>query len=224
MSILRQVQAALWLAVLAAALYAGWQFAKRHNASGSRSDTHDSAIYVPKEEEGSAVRIVMFYARDGVVTEGGATVLCYGVLHAVGLRLDPPAGAVWPSRNHCLEIHPEHDTRYTLTAHGNDGRTVSESFIVQVARDPATLPHIDSFRVARCKKDYLGKPVFALSFSDRNAEEVSIDPPVFRPLAGAPMGQFYVAPETTTTYTLSVRGKHGHIARQQLTVDVSACK
>ena len=221
---LSRFQGSLWVAVLVLALYSGWQLARRWtSAVAPRQDTHQSAIYTPADE-GSAVRIVMFYARDGILTEGAATVLCYGVLNASAVRLDPPAGAVWPSRNHCIDIRPQRDTRYTLTAHGADGRTASASFIVQVAPDPAILPKIDSFRVARCKKDYLGKPVFALSFSDHNAEEVSIDPPVFRPLAGAPMGQFYVAPETTTTYTLSVRGKYGHVARQQLTVDVSTCQ
>jgi hypothetical protein len=222
--VLSRVQGSLWVAALVLALYSAWQFATRWTAAGAlRHDVQESAIYTPADV-GSEVRIVMFYARDGIVTEGAATVLCYGVLNASAVRLDPPADAVWPSRNHCIDIRPQRNTRYTLTAQGSDGRNTSASFIVQVAPDPATLPKIDSFRVARCKKDYLGEPVFALSFSDHNAEEVSIDPPVFRPLAGAPMGQFYVAPETTTTYTLSVRGKYGHVVRQQLTVDVSTCQ
>jgi hypothetical protein len=34
------------------------------------------------------------------------------------------------------------------------------------------------------------------------------------------MGSFYVAPEKTTTYTLTVTGKYGHKATRSLTVEV----
>jgi hypothetical protein len=83
-----------------------------------------------------------------------------------------------------------------------------------------TLPRITSFRIEGRQKDYSGQTIFTLSFGDQNADEVSITPPVFPPLHGAPSGQFYVMPDKTTTYTLTVKSKNGHVARQQLTVDV----
>jgi hypothetical protein len=62
--------------------------------------------------------------------------------------------------------------------------------------------------------------VFTLSFAVQNAEEVSIDPPVFPTLHGALSGQFSVKPDKTTVYSLIVKGKNGHVARRQLTVQV----
>jgi hypothetical protein len=119
-----------------------------------------------------------------------------------------------------VEVSPERDTRYTLTAEGSDGHTVSESFLLAVKPDVATLPGITSFRIEDHKPDYRGRQVFLISFGARNPVTVDIDPPVFPTLHGAPSGRFYVAPEKTTTYTLTVTGKRGHKAQRQLTVEV----
>jgi hypothetical protein len=119
-----------------------------------------------------------------------------------------------------VEIRPKGETRYTLTAIGSDQQAVSQSVTVRIGTDTAALPRIPSFRIDDAKKDYAGKTVFSLSFSAQNADEVSIDPPVFPTLHGAPSGQFSVKPDKTTTYTLRAMGKNGHTAQKQLTVVV----
>jgi hypothetical protein len=169
---------------------------------------------------GEPVKILAFYPRDAVVTEGGTTVLCFGVSSARSVRIDPPVDGVSPTLSRCLEIRPKGETKYTLTAEGSDGQTVSQTVTVHVGVDAGSLPQISSFRIEGAQKDYSGKTMYTLSFADQNAEEVSIDPPVFPTLHGAPSGQFSVTPQKTTTYTLSVRGKNGHVARKQLTVEV----
>jgi hypothetical protein len=179
---------------------------------------------IPAEFEraygGSEVKIVQFYSREGTLFEGSTTVLCYGLANARSVRLEPPVeGGVSVSIDNCVEVAPEHDTRYTLTAEGNDGRTVSESFVLQVKPDPATLPKITSFRIAKHEIDN-GRHIFSLTFSQRNGELVDIDPPAFPTLHGSPNGSFYVPPEKTTTYTLTVTGKKGRQDRRQLTVEV----
>lgn len=216
------------VAILAAVLCLGWVLAKRQGfGSGSPGSQPDSAVASrgsAHTNDADAVKILEFYPRDAVLTEGDKTVLCYGVSNARSVRIDPPVDGVGPALSRCVEVRPKRETRYTLIAEGSDGRTASQSVSVQIATDAAILPKITSFRIASCVKDYEGKPVFSLSFADQNAEVVSIDPPVFQPLYGSTYGQFGVRPEKTTTYTLSVAGKHGHVARQQLTVDVAACK
>src|SRR5204863_9006007 len=122
--------------------------------------------------------------------------------------------------NRGVEVGAERETRYTLTAEGADGRRISESFVLGVHADQDTLPRITSFGIAKRERDYTGKWIFSLSFAAQNPEEVSIDPPVFSPLHRSPMGSFYVAPEKTTTYTLTVTGKYGHKAQKQVTVEV----
>lgn len=169
-------------------------------------------------------KILTFYARDPVVIEGGNTVLCYGVSDAHTVRIDPPVEAVWPAMSHCIDVHPKATTTYTLTAEAPDGKAVTQAVTIRIGPDTASLPSITYFKIAGTEKDYAGKTIFKLSFADQNADEVSIDPPAFPTLHGSPSGEFYVTPDKTTTYTLTVTGKHGHAVHQPLTVEVPAGK
>ena len=205
--------------------YVGWVFVSR--AIGTARWESREAVPASKQAAeferiygGSDVKILQFYAREGNVVEGGKSVICYGVLNAKSVRLDPPVEGVSPALNRCVEVPAERQTRYTLTAAGADGHTVSESFVLGVHADRDTLPRITSFGIAKRERDYTGKWIFSLSFAAQNPVEVSIDPPVFPTLHGSPNGSFYVAPEKTTTYTLTVTGKYGHKAQRQVTVQV----
>jgi hypothetical protein len=215
----------LWLSTLAVALfsltYLGSVFLTRRGqpmpptAAEAAASAQFMRIY-----GGNAVKILQFYARDGDLTEGGKSVICYGVLNAKSVHIDPPVEGVAPALNRCVEIAPEHETRYTLTAEGTDGRTVSESFVLGVHADESELPKITRFGITKKERDYAGKWIFSLSFAATNPEEVSIEPPVFRPMHRSPMGHFYVAPTQTTTYTLTVTGKHGHKDQKSVIVEV----
>jgi hypothetical protein len=197
---------------IAALVSAGWLFM-------SRTDKHES----PKPAETTTVasaEILNFYARDLVVTEGAKTVLCYGVANATSVRIEPAVEGMGPARSRCVEVRPKRETLYTLTAEGSDGRAVSQSLTLRVAADAGALPKITSFQIAGSEKEYTGRTIFLLTFSDQNGDEISIDPPVFPVIHGAPSGQFYVKPDKTTTYTLFVKSKNGHVAKKQLTVDI----
>jgi hypothetical protein len=215
----------LLIAILVPPLvWLAWVYAYR--AIGTLRWTRAHSSPAPENPEfartyyGSDLRILQFYAREGTVTEGDKTVLCYGVLNARSVRLEPPVANVSPSLNRCVEAAPSRNTQYTLTAEGQDGRTVSAALTVGVAADQETLPRIKSFAIAKREQDYAGKWIFSLTYSLENCEEVSIDPPVFPTLHRSPFGSFYVAPGRTTTYTLTVTGKYGHKTTRQLTVEV----
>jgi hypothetical protein len=215
----------LLIAILAPAVtWLAWIYASR--AISTLRWTRDHSRSAPENPEfartyfGTDLKILQFYAREGTVTEGNRTVLCYGVLNAKSVQLDPPVADVYPALNRCVEAAPGHETRYTLTAEGQDGRSISAALTVGVAPDPETLPRIKSFAIAKRERDYDGKWIFSLTYSLENPEEVSIDPPVFPTLHRSPFGSFYVAPARTTTYTLTVTGKHGHQVQRQLTVEV----
>jgi len=223
------VRSALRVATAIVVCYVAWVFLARYLESRRWTATNQARI-AEKASAGAAafertyggngLRILQFYARDGEMIEGHPTVLCYGVLNARSVRIEPPVEGVSPSLNRCVEVSPAADTRYTLTAEGTDGRQASESFVLHVKPDVETYPRITTFRVAQQRVDN-GRAVFLLTFSDVNAEEVAIDPAVFPALHRAPNGQFWVAPEATTTYTLTVTGTRGRKARRQLTVQVS---
>jgi hypothetical protein len=215
----------LILLMIAAVLYTTWTFVARRFPMRRWIPPQDRAAAAREAEferiyGGTAVKILQFYTRDGTLTEGSGSVICYGVLNAKAVEIEPAVDGVFPALNRCVAVAPERDTRYTLTAEGNDGRRVSASFVMAVHPDEALLPKITSFGIVDQKKDYRGRIVFLLSFGAQNVETVDIDPPAFPTLHGSPYGRFYVAPENTTTYTLTVTGKHGHQAKQQLTVRV----
>jgi hypothetical protein len=88
---------------------------------------------------GAAVKILQFYARDSNIAKGQDTVICYGVLNAKAVRLEPAVEGVHPALSHCVTVQPEHDTRYILTAEGKDGQTVSATLALAVK--PGREPH-----------------------------------------------------------------------------------
>ncbi len=168
---------------------------------------------------GSALKIIQFYSPKGDLMEGDSTVICYGVLNAKSVRIEPPVEGVGVALNRCVSVAPQEATRYTLIAEGHDGSVASESFVIRTHPDPYTLPNIKRFGILRSEKDQ-GGPVYLLTFETENAQEISIDPRVFASHTGAPSGRFYVKPEKTTTYTLTVKDAKGRAVRQQLTIQV----
>jgi hypothetical protein len=220
-----RIKLLLLLALIAAALYVGWVFASRYVAA-RQWELARARVPAPPSAEfervygGTDVRILQFYSPSSVI-EGDRTTICYGVVNAAAVRIEPPVEGVSPSLNRCVAVTPEEDTRYTITAEGADGRVVSESFVLRVKPDAAKLPVIGSFRIAGHQIDR-GHHVFLLTFAAANAEAIDIDPPVFPTLRGAPNGRFYVAPRKTTTYTLTATCAKGRKAVRRLTVEVPA--
>jgi hypothetical protein len=223
--VLRQLQPYLRAALTIACIYTAWVFVSRYTHPARRVVQIDEGKGAREAEwqrtyGGSTVKILQFYASDAAVTEGNKSLICYGVLNARTVQIEPLKDAVSPSLNRCVEISPARDTRYTLTAEGSDGLKVSESFVLGVKPDVESLPKITSFRVSKGNPDYAGHLVFSMEFSQQNGLEVSIDPPAFPTLHGTPSGRFYVKPAKTTIYTLTVTGKFGHRVQQQLLVEV----
>jgi hypothetical protein len=211
---------------LGALVYTGWIFARRASDRWSTLPQNPQITVRRAELDriygGADLKILQFYSRESSVIEGSSTIICYGVVNARAIRIEPRVQGVAPSISRCIEVAPETDTRYTLTAEGNDGRTISESILVTVRADNAARPRIASFRIASRTSDYTGRIVVSLAFNVVNAEHVSIYPRVFPPLYRVPSGRFYVTPQATTTYTLTVTNTRGRKVQQQLTVEVPA--
>ena len=226
-SAIRRILPPLWwgLALTLAVAYLGWSLLARYLVDRPGSPRVSSSSGALRQAEfqgtygGEGLRILQFYARDGVLLEGQQTVICYGVVNARAVRIDPPVAKLGPSLNHCIEAAPERNTRYTLTAEGAGGQSLSSSLEIAVRPNPAEIPRITYFRAGQPRIEE-GRYIFKLEFGQQNGELVEIDPPVFPTLHGAPLGQFYVAPRQTTTYTLTVTGKRGHQAKRSLTIDI----
>jgi hypothetical protein len=218
---LREIQRYIWIGVAIAMLYVGSVFVGRRAAPAGKA----TAARDPEWERhygGESVRILQFYAREGSVSQGEKGLLCYGVVHAKSVRMEPPVDGVMPALNKCVEVAARRDTRYTLTAEGSDGTTVSESFVLGVTEDPSTIPKITTFRVANREVDYAGDLVFSIEYGQQNGVEVLIEPSNFGPIHGAPSGRFYAKPGKTTTYTMTVTGRFGHRTRKSIVLEVPA--
>lgn len=124
-------------AVVLAALYTAWVFASRWNdnrrieqAAAAQRAKFDREI---TELYGSGrLKILTFYASPGLIRRGEKALVCYGVVNARTVRLDPAVERVWPSTSRCFPVMPDRETRYTLTAEDAEGHTATESFVLQV--------------------------------------------------------------------------------------------
>ena len=129
MGVMGKLVRIMWVPVLLTGLYSGWVLWQRH-----RSQTQPAAFQTvdPLAKYGSHVKIVQFYTTPDAITQGRKALLCYSVVNATVVRLDPPVESVWPSMSRCFEVAPARSTRYTLTAEGADQKTTSETIEVVV--------------------------------------------------------------------------------------------
>ena len=85
------------------------------------------------------VRILRFYASVGLLLNGEAAEICYGVENAKSVHISPPIPGVYPSTRRCLQVVPKHTTHYTILAEGYDGKVAVQSLTLPVQSAPAVL-------------------------------------------------------------------------------------
>ena len=127
-----------WIVVLIAALYVAYIFYSRHE----RDVAAQRELAQKKQEEtqrvsnlifGSGeIQFSTFSADKGILRPGETTELCYGVVNAVRVELDPPIEPAKPTYRHCIEIAPKTTTTYTIKATDAKGNTKTQSLTVQV--------------------------------------------------------------------------------------------
>lgn len=218
-----RLRAALQASVVLTLCALAWIFANRRAATDrwtrqQTTETDAPAGALDGAYTGAGVRILNFYATNANMTEGEGTLLCYSVVNARSVRIEPHLDGVYPAVSRCVPASPEKDTLYRLIAEGDGGEVTEASFVLPVRRDLASLPQVTAFEAFNRGVEN-GRRGYSISFGARNAWEVRIDPEVFPPLQGAFHGMFYVAPEKTTTYTLTVTDKKGRTASRQLTIE-----
>ena len=128
-----------WIVVLIAACYVAWVFYSRHQSEAAaeaqiqqkkqeRENRDNKAIFGSGELQFST-----FVADRGLLQRGESTQLCYGVVNAVSVQLNPPVEAQSkPSYLHCMQISPKTTTTYTITAKDAKGNSKTESLTVTV--------------------------------------------------------------------------------------------
>ena len=125
--------------VVVVAIYDGSIFYSRwaRQRDSERQQAREEAEQARKTLEllgGNELRIASFYASPGVIRPGSHSTICYGVNGAKKVRIQPVVEDVWPAPSHCLQVSPRIDTEYTLIAEDAAGHSVSQSFVLKVAR------------------------------------------------------------------------------------------
>jgi len=125
------------VATTAAVCYAGWVFISRYVESRRMQERQQrqraaASQALPPDFSGTRVKILQFYAVPAALKPGARGRICYSVVNARSVRLEPAVEDVWPSLNRCFEVQPRATTRYKLTAEGGGGELVSESFVLKV--------------------------------------------------------------------------------------------
>jgi len=125
--------------IIIAALYVAWTFYSRHQRSQEAAQAvekkqDDERKRVANQIFGSGeIKFSTFSISTSVLNRGETTQLCYGVVNATSVKLDPPpAEELKPSYRHCLDIAPKKTTTYTITASNDKGESQSQSLTLRV--------------------------------------------------------------------------------------------
>lgn len=126
------------VAIIIVALYVAWTFYSRYESNRSERQAIEAKKVearkrVVDEIYGSgAVSFSTFSADTGILKRGESTELCYGVVNATTVKIDPPVEQLKPSYRHCIEISPKVTTTYTITATDAKGNSKSQSLRIEV--------------------------------------------------------------------------------------------
>ena len=136
LSVIRKIIAYGWFALAIAAVYVGYTFYARYDANQRvLRRTSEQEGEEAREElnrlGGTSLKIAQLYA-PASLAKGSTGKLCYGVVNAKTVTLDPPVDRVWPALTRCIEIKPARNTTYTLTATDAAGHSVQQSVAVEV--------------------------------------------------------------------------------------------
>ncbi len=141
---MKALRIGLLLATFASVFWCGWILLERYQARRDWETQRERIVNPPPSEQfsriygGSEVKILNFYAAGGDDAPGQPRSLCYSVLNAKSVRMDPPVAGVYPTLSKCVEVRPKKETRYTLTAEDSAGHSASASLVLSVNPNPGT--------------------------------------------------------------------------------------
>jgi hypothetical protein len=134
---LRRLMPFLGLLIVVALIYDGAIFYSRWNSNREAAQAQAEREAAQRRKAidalgGGGLKIVAFYAAPGTIRRGAKTELCYGVIGAKTVKLEPPVDEVWPALNRCVQASPRKDTEYKLTVEDEAGHAATQSLTVKV--------------------------------------------------------------------------------------------
>jgi len=157
---------------------------------------------MPEEYLSPHLRILMFYQTDPAAPLGRPLTVCYGVLNAVSVALDPRLAELKPALNHCFPVTVERPRMLMLAATGKDGERAAAALMLgsRLPRPAFTAIQLSTLTPRRGEK-------VTLCYGTNSATSVHLLPsgPPLRP--GARVCADFAA--TEPHYTLAAESKGG---------------
>ncbi len=124
--------------LIVAAVYVGYTFyarkrdAKTAEEQAAAKEAAQNQKIVDQYGGASSLKLLNFSISPIRLHRGDSAHLCYGVSNAVSVTIEPHVEDTKPSYNHCLDISPQKETIYTLTAKDKAGHIETGSLTVKV--------------------------------------------------------------------------------------------
>jgi len=124
--------------VVIVALYLGWTFYSRHASDEEAARALAASQQAQREREakmifGSGeVKIISHSVDKASMARGEEADLCYGVVNATKVVIEPHVEDSKPSAYHCLTVSPHTTTTYTITASNDHGESKTLAVTVRV--------------------------------------------------------------------------------------------
>jgi hypothetical protein len=125
-------------AVVIALLYVAWTFYSRYSDNEQAARALADKQQADRQRQvdlifGSGeVKIVSYSVDKSVMARGESADLCYGVINATKVVIEPHVEDSKPSSYHCLTVAPQATTTYTITASNDHGQSKSLAVTVNV--------------------------------------------------------------------------------------------
>jgi hypothetical protein len=135
-----KVRKILWFfgfALLLALLRDGWLFYSRwsDDRAFERARAEKEAEQARRTIDlygGGGLKILNFYASPGEVHAGSEVTVCYSVVGAKNVRIEPAVKELHPSLSYCFQITPKRSTEYKLIAEDEAGHSASQTLTIPV--------------------------------------------------------------------------------------------
>jgi hypothetical protein len=162
-----------------------------------------------------SAKITQLYSTKPEVPKGETALLCYGVENATTVWMEPPRKELSAAQARCVEVAPERETTYQLTAVGPDGKAVTRELKIGVGSARVKIVNLN-VSATQVKAGGL----VSICYTVENAQAVEIAPIGYR--GGAkPKGCATDQPYQSKTYIVRALGKGGEKDEERVTVQVN---
>ncbi len=122
------VTVSLTVVLLLVGIQLAWIYYERSRPLPKRPE---KVVGIPKELDTIELKILNFYTAERPV-RGEPFLVCYGVINATKVVLEPPLAEVKPVLSRCVEVTLRKETELTLRAFGRNGEEAAASFVIGV--------------------------------------------------------------------------------------------